>query len=506
MRSLQRLVEVEHLRPQRLLAREGQQLAHQRGAAVGVLLDLDDVLEAGIGRLVRVEQEIGRHHDDGEHVVEVVRDAAGELADRLHLLLLVDAVLQVALRGGLQRVDDGRLAVAVLVLDRRHEKRGPAFAGAGERGFDRRNVALPLTRLADRRFERRPVALGDDRKDRALVAFQHALEGGSEARIVARDARGLVDGGDRHGGVLEEAHEAHFRRPLRIAAVVLGAVEHQRARGARRTVGAERHLVEQAHRHRLAAARLEVEVEHLGLHLAGRGVERGQERRALTGDDVIELERAGPDLRQIVIEPVGERGVEIDNVARRIDREKAGRRVVEIIDGVLQFLEHVFLALAVARHVGDRPHRHAGVVLAQAERTHVQAQPARAMRRRAGHAHLLLQATALARRLEQPVDRLGDVGIADEDPLDRAHVVGVGRPDQVEIGGVGVEHAARLVGDHDAVGRPVDYRLEQRVTLAAARQMQDTGGKPEQRGHADGAEQRQQRQDIGAAVARFDVN
>ena len=106
----------------------------------------------GIGRLVRVEQEIGRHHDGGEHVVEVVRDAAGELADRLHLLLLVDAVLQVALRGGLQRVDDGRLAVAVLVLDRRTKKRGPAFALAGERGFDRRNIALPRrAALRDRR-------------------------------------------------------------------------------------------------------------------------------------------------------------------------------------------------------------------------------------------------------------------------------------------------------------------------------------------------------------------
>ncbi len=55
--------------------------------AVGVLLDLDDVLERRIGRLVRVEQEIGRHHDGGQHVVEVVGDAAGELADRLHLLL-----------------------------------------------------------------------------------------------------------------------------------------------------------------------------------------------------------------------------------------------------------------------------------------------------------------------------------------------------------------------------------------------------------------------------------
>ncbi len=38
----------------------------------------------------------------------------------------------------------------------------------------------------------------------------------------------------------------------------------------------------------------------------------------------------------------------IDELARRIDREEAARRVVEIFDRVLQFLEHVFLALAIA--------------------------------------------------------------------------------------------------------------------------------------------------------------
>ena len=145
-----------------------------------------------------------------------------------------------------------------------------------------------------------------------------------------------------------------------------------------RAVGAERHFMKQPHRHRLAAARLQIEIEHLGFHFARRGVERGEQRRAFAGDDIGELERAGADLRQIVIEPGGERGVEIDDVAGGIDREEAGRRVVEIIDGVLQFLEHVFLALAVARHVGDRPHRHARVRLALAERAHAHAQPARA--------------------------------------------------------------------------------------------------------------------------------
>ena len=84
----QHLAEIEHLGAQRLLARESEQMPHQARRPVGVLLDLHDVAERRVGRLVRVEQKIGRHDDGGEHIVEIVRDAAGELADEVHLLLL----------------------------------------------------------------------------------------------------------------------------------------------------------------------------------------------------------------------------------------------------------------------------------------------------------------------------------------------------------------------------------------------------------------------------------
>src|ERR1700693_2701565 len=48
---------------------------------------------------------------------------------------------------------------------------------------------------------------------------EHGLEGGSETCIAARDAAGLVDGGDCHRRILEETHKAHFRRAGGIAAV-----------------------------------------------------------------------------------------------------------------------------------------------------------------------------------------------------------------------------------------------------------------------------------------------
>ena len=150
-----RFAEIEHLRAQRLLARECQQLPHQARRPVGVLLDLHDVLERRVGRPVRVQEEIGRHHDGAEQIVEIVRDAAGELADRLHLLLLCDLVFQRALLGGVERVDDRGFLIALLLLDRGDEEAGRALARAVERGIDRRDLALPGGGLAQRCFERR---------------------------------------------------------------------------------------------------------------------------------------------------------------------------------------------------------------------------------------------------------------------------------------------------------------------------------------------------------------
>ena len=183
------------------------------------------------------------------------------------------------------------------------------------------------------------------------------MEQPGEQRIGAHHAAVLVDGRDRHRRVVEEPHEADFGGALRIGAVVAGAIEHQRARRAGRAVGAESKLVEHPNRQRAAAAGAQIEIEHFGLDLARRAPQRRQQRRAVAGDQVGKLEPARADLGQILIEPIGERRVEIDDVAFVIDREKSGRRMIEIIDGVLQFLKDVFLPVALARHVGERPDR-----------------------------------------------------------------------------------------------------------------------------------------------------
>ena len=71
-----------------LAAAEGQQLGHQIGRAVAGLGDLGDRAAREVfGREVR-QRQLAVTVDHLQQVVEVVRDAAGELADGLHLLRL----------------------------------------------------------------------------------------------------------------------------------------------------------------------------------------------------------------------------------------------------------------------------------------------------------------------------------------------------------------------------------------------------------------------------------
>ncbi len=83
-------VDVGAARLQRLTAGEGQQMLGQVGAPRGRGGDqVGDLGEMG-ALLDRVAEDFDGSGDHGQDVVEVVRDAAGELADGLHLLRLPD--------------------------------------------------------------------------------------------------------------------------------------------------------------------------------------------------------------------------------------------------------------------------------------------------------------------------------------------------------------------------------------------------------------------------------
>ena len=87
-----------------LAAAEHEQLAGERGGAVGGAADLLDVVAHRVvaRQLALGEADAGEDH--GQQVVEVVRDAARELSDRLQALGLWQARLELgALLGELRR-------------------------------------------------------------------------------------------------------------------------------------------------------------------------------------------------------------------------------------------------------------------------------------------------------------------------------------------------------------------------------------------------------------------
>jgi hypothetical protein len=85
-------VDVDGLQPQRLPARKGEQLSRQARAAVDGLLHRFHRLGAAV--LVFVEHAQAAA-DDHQQIVEIMRHAAGELADGFHLAALQQRFLGV---------------------------------------------------------------------------------------------------------------------------------------------------------------------------------------------------------------------------------------------------------------------------------------------------------------------------------------------------------------------------------------------------------------------------
>ena len=133
-------------------------------------------------------------------------------------------------------------------------------------------------------------------------------------------------------------------------------------------------------------------------------------------------------MREVVIEPAGERRVHVHDRAVRLRREEAGGRVVQIVDRVLEILEKGLVLVVLTRFVGDAPERRSGV--SAIKRANPDTIPGHVRRSvgRGREPQFLAGATARFRRLCQPVDRFGNVGRAGEKPLDGFNVGGSERP------------------------------------------------------------------------------
>ena len=117
---------------------------------------------------------------------------------------------------------------------------------------------------------------------------------------------------------------------------------------------------------------------------------------------------------------------------------------------------------------------------------------------------LLLLPLAFARGFQQAEHRLRDIGVADEDALDRAHVLRGRGPRQRQIGGVGIDHMAAGIGDREPVIGVVGDPAHHRIVGGAVGETDDAGGKGEQIEQADHGQQRQHAEDIGLGLGAAD--
>ncbi len=135
----------------RLLAGEGQQVAHQ---VLGAGDDLADAVQVLVGRIAQrvVEQQlVVTELEPGQQVVEVVRHAAGDLADGLHLLRLDQVLLETLLLGDVEQIDAEAVAHRADIDLHGTVRHLP-------RGIDRRQGNVERSRLVDSRLGRRAFA------------------------------------------------------------------------------------------------------------------------------------------------------------------------------------------------------------------------------------------------------------------------------------------------------------------------------------------------------------
>jgi hypothetical protein len=182
-------------------------------------LQLDDVVGAFVAGLERHPDQLREPQDRAQHVVEVMRDPADELAERLQLLCLMQALLEpLALRDVEQKPlrEERR---AVVREDARRFVVDPHGAPVRvEEPVLRAERLARAARPGELRLDALPVVRVDDATVEGVVGAEPALDRVAEKVLHLRadvERRGLrgdaVDVGDE-GKLLDEAAVADLRR------------------------------------------------------------------------------------------------------------------------------------------------------------------------------------------------------------------------------------------------------------------------------------------------------
>ena len=119
---------------ERLTAREGEQPMRQCSRARGSRLRRADIARQIVDPpLVQAKlHQLQRARDAGQQIVEIVREAAGQLSDRLHLLGLPQPLLQFALAADVDADTDDLARLAVRVAQHVVARYYPAHTAVGQ--------------------------------------------------------------------------------------------------------------------------------------------------------------------------------------------------------------------------------------------------------------------------------------------------------------------------------------------------------------------------------------
>ena len=153
--------QLQNFWPQSLLTAEGQQLPRQAGCAVGIGANLLDIVIVAVTRGMAQQHQIAGTQDRGQHIVEIVRHPASQLAHGLHLGRLGDLALEPGFLGAVGNAQqDGSLTQ-------------PAHPCEAKRDRVFRLGAKPDCKIARRRWALGEAA--DCIRNRALVFLHHQI-------------------------------------------------------------------------------------------------------------------------------------------------------------------------------------------------------------------------------------------------------------------------------------------------------------------------------------------
>ena len=114
--------QLQYLRTQCLLTREGKQLACQAGRAILLVLYLLNIVIIAIARLMPQQHDVAIYDNRGQNVIEIMRDTTGQAPDGFKFLGIEELLAQ-----------DGALQFGALALAEVIDGKGKAAVrGSGQ--------------------------------------------------------------------------------------------------------------------------------------------------------------------------------------------------------------------------------------------------------------------------------------------------------------------------------------------------------------------------------------